>query len=59
MKYIIKAVKDVRHFLEFEIEADSLREAKEQVWDLGEKGGGTEIGNDCTYFEILEVEQIN
>ena len=59
MKYIIKVVKEVRHFLEFEIEADSPKEAKNLAWDLGEKDGGTEVDNDCTYFEILECKQIN
>lgn len=59
MKYTIEAVKEVRHYLEFEVEANSLQEAKKQVWDLGEKDGGTEIKNDCTYFEILECKQIN
>ncbi len=59
MKYNIKTVKEVRHFLEFEVEANSPQEAKELVWDLGEKDGGTEVDNDCTYFEILECKQIN
>ena len=59
MKYSIEVVKEVRHFLEFEIEANSPQEAKNKVWDLGEKGGGIEIENDCTYFEILECKQIN
>lgn len=59
MKYIIKTVKEVRHFLEFEVEANSPQEAKELVWDLGEKDGGTEIDSDCTDFEILECKQIN
>ena len=60
MKYYIKAVKEVRHFLEFEIEADSLLEAKNRVWDLGEeKNNGREIDSDCTYFEILETKLID
>jgi hypothetical protein len=59
MKYNIKVVKEVRHFLEFEIEANSPQEAKNQVWDLGEKNGGTEVDSDCTYFDILECKQIN
>ena len=59
MKYTIEAVKEVRHFLEFEVEANSPQEAKKQVWDLGEEGGGTEVENDCTYFEILECKQKN
>ena len=59
MKYNIKAIKEVRYSLEFEVEANSSQEAKELVWDLGEKGGGIEIDNDCTDFEILECKQIN
>lgn len=59
MKYNVKAVKEVRYSLEFEVEANSPQEAKELVWDLGEKDGGTEVDNDCTYFEILECKQIN
>ena len=59
MKYCVKVVKEVRHFLEFEIEANSPQEAREQAWDLGETDGGTEVDNDCTYFEILEVKQTN
>lgn len=59
MKYNIKVVKEVRHFLEFEIEASSPQEAKDQAWNLGEENGGTEIDSDCTYFDILECKQIN
>jgi hypothetical protein len=59
MKYIVKAVKEVRHFLDFEIEANSPQEAKEQAWDLGEENKGIETDSDCTYFEILECKQIN
>ena len=60
MKYYIKVVKEIRHFLEYEIEADSLQEAKNRVWDLGEeKDSGKEIDSDCTYFEILETKLIN
>lgn len=59
MKYSIEAVKEIRHFLKFEVEANSPQEAKKLVWDLGEKGDGTEIDNDCTDFEILECKQIN
>lgn len=61
MKYRVKAVKEIRHFLEFEIEADSLQEAKKRAWDLGgkEKDNGTEIDSDCTYFEVLETNLID
>ena len=60
MKYCVKVVKEVRHFLEFEIEADSLQEAKDKAWNLGEeKNSGTEIDSDCTYFEILETHLID
>lgn len=60
MKYYVKVVKEVRHFLEFEIEANSPQEAKTRAWDLGEeKDTGTEVDSDCTYFEVLEVNKIN
>jgi len=59
MKYCVKAVKEIRHFLEFEIEADSPQEAKERAWDLGEENGGKEIDSDCTYFEVLETNLID
>lgn len=60
MKYYVKVVKEVRHFLEFEIEANSPQEAKERAWDLGEeKDTETEVDSDCTYFEVLEVNKIN
>lgn len=59
MKYRVKAIKEIRHFLEFEIEADSPQEAREIAWDLGEeKDNGTEIDSDCTYFEVLETNLI-
>ena len=59
MKYSIKVVKEVRHFLEFEVEADSLQEAKDRAWDLGEEDGGKELDSDCTYFEVLETNLID
>lgn len=60
MKYRVKVVKEIRHFLEFEIEADSPQEAREQAWDLGEeKDNGKEIDSDCTYFEVLETNLID
>ena len=59
MKYRVKVVKEIRHFLEFEIEADSPQEARERAWDLGEEDGGTEIDSDCTYFEVLETQLID
>lgn len=60
MKYSVKVVKEIRHFLEFEIEANSPQEAKTRAWDLGEeKDIGTEVDSDCTYFEVLEVNKIN
>jgi len=31
MKYCVKVVKEIRHFLEFEVEADSLQEAKDRA----------------------------
>ena len=57
MKYRIEAVKEIRYFLEFEVEADSLQEAKEQVYL--EEDNGTELGSDCTYFEVVETHLIN
>ena len=57
MKYLIRATKEIQHFLEFEIEADSPQEAKEQVYL--EEDNGKEIGSDCTYFEILKTHLID
>ena len=60
MKYRAKVVKEIRHFFEFEIEADSLQEAKKLAWDLGkDEDSGTEIYSDCTYFEVLETNLID
>ena len=60
MKYCVKAVKEIRYFLEFEIEANSPQEAKDKAWDLGEdKDSGIEIDSDCTYFEVLETNLID
>lgn len=59
MKYRIRAVKEVRHFLEFEIEADSPKEARIQAYLGEERDNGTEIGSDCTYFEVLETHLID
>ena len=60
MKYRVKAVKEIRHFLEFEVEANSPKEAADKVWDLGEeKDSGTEVDSDCTYFEVLETNLID
>ena len=59
MKYSVKVVKEVRHFLEFEVEADSSQEAKNIAWNLGEEDTGKEIDQDCTYYEVLEANEIN
>ena len=59
MKYCVKVIKEIRHFLEFEIEADSPQEAKDIAWDLGEEDSGKEIDSDCTYFEVLEANLID
>lgn len=59
MKYCVKVVKEIRHFLEFEIEADSLQEAKDRAWNLGEEDNGKEIDSDCTYFKVLETNLID
>ena len=59
MKYCVKVVKEIRHFLEFEVEANSLLEAKDRAWDLGEEDGGKELDSDCTYFEVLETNLID
>lgn len=59
-KYYIKTLKEVRTVREFEIEAETLQQAKDIVWDLAEND---EEGNilmvDCSDFEILEACQIN
>lgn len=54
MKYCVEVIKEIRHLLEFEIEADSPQEARNLAWNLGEEDGGKEIDSDCTYFEVLE-----
>ena len=59
MKYRVRAVKEVRHFLEFEIEADSPKEARIQAYLGKEEDGGKEINSDCTYFEVLETNLID
>ena len=59
MKYCVKVIKEIRHLLEFEIEADSPQEARNIAWNLGEEDGGTEIDSDCTYFEVLETQLID
>lgn len=59
MKYRIKAVKVINHFLEFEVEANSRQEAETKVWNLGEDNKGVEVNSDCTNFEILETQIIN
>ena len=59
MKYYIKAVKEIRYFLEFEVEADSPQEAKKRVYLGEEEDNETEIDSDCTYFEVLETNLID
>jgi len=59
MKYRIKAIKVINHFLEFEVEANSRQEAETKVWDLEENNKGVEVNSDCTNFEILETQIIN
>ena len=57
-KYYIKTLKEIRTVKEYEIEAETLREARDIVWDLAEDD---EEGNillvDCSDFEILESYQ--
>jgi len=59
MKYCVEAVKEIRHFLEFEIEADSPQEAKKRVYLGGERYNEKEVDSDCTYFEVLEANLID
>jgi len=59
MKYRVKAVREIRHFLEFKVEADSPQEAKKRVYLGEEKDNETEIDSDCTYFEVLETQLID
>ena len=59
-KYYIKTLKEVRTVKEFEIEAETLKEARNIVWDLAEDDEeGNILVEDCSDFEILEAYQIN
>ena len=59
-KYYIKTLKEVRTVKEFEIEAETLKEARNIVCDLSEDDEeGNILIEDCSDFEILESYQIN
>ena len=59
-KYYIKTLKEVRTVREYEIEAETLNEARNIVWDLSEDDEeGNILVEDCSNFEILESYQIN
>ena len=59
-KYYIKTLKEVRTVKEYEIEAETLKEARNAVWDLAEDDEeGNILLEDCSDFEILEAYQIN
>ena len=60
-KYYIKTLKEVRTVKEFEIEAETLKEARNIVRDLAEEDDeeGNILMEDCSNFEILEAYQIN
>lgn len=57
MKYYIKTLYEIRKIVEYEIEAKSLKEAKDIVWDLDEEDGKVLL-DDCSDFEILEAYPI-
>lgn len=59
-KYYVKTFKEVRIVKEYEIEAETLKEARDIAWDLTEDDEeGNILIEDCSDFEILESYQIN
>lgn len=57
MKYYVRTLKEVRTVVEYEIEAESLKEAKNLAWDLDEEDGNL-LEDDCSDFEILDIHPI-
>ena len=57
MKYYIKTLNEIRKVIEYEIEAESLQEARNIAFDLDEEDGKVLL-DDCSNFEILEAYPI-
>lgn len=57
MKYYVRTLKEIRTVVEYEIEAESLQEARNIAYDLDEEDGNLVV-NDCSDFEILEAYPI-
>ena len=57
MKYYVKTLKEIRTVVEYEIEAESLQEARNIAYDLDEEDGNL-VADDCSDFEILEAYPI-
>lgn len=57
MKYYVRTLKEIRTVVEYEIEAESLQEARNIAYDLDEEDGNLVV-DDCSDFEILEAYPI-
>lgn len=57
MKYYVRTLKEIRTVVEYEIEAESLQEARTFVYCADEEDGKVLL-NDCSHFEILEAYPI-
>ena len=57
MKYYIRTLKEIRTIVEYEIEAESLQEARDFGYSADEKDGKVLLV-DCSDFEILDVHPI-
>ena len=58
MTYKVKVVQEVRTIIEYEIEADNEKQARDEVYGL-DPSEGNEVWDDLTYFDILDVEEVN
>lgn len=58
MTYKVKVVQEVRTIIEYEIEADNEEQARDKVYGL-DPSEGNEVWDDLTYFDILDIEEVN
>lgn len=56
--YKVKVVQEVRTIIEYEIEADNEEQAKDKVYGL-DPSEGDEVWDDLTYFDILDIKEVN
>lgn len=56
--YKVKVVQEVHTIIEYEIEADNEEQAKDKVYGL-DPSEGNEVWDDLTYFNILDIEEVN